>query len=142
MITYGGEAGEAFSLNSFVSFPLKNAQVKSSEIVLRSAISTAMASRSQNQKGAFERGMKLLSGNMLKSMYHRLEISLLYGRKGIGIVESVSGSTITIKPHEWAAGIWVGTNKHKVDIFNGAPGGLRTGSPYTTFTMTPDSTSV
>lgn len=118
-ITYGGEDGLAFTLNDIVSFPLKNAQVKSSEMVLRSAISVGMASRSQTQKNAFERGMKLLTGNMLKSMYHRLEVSLLYGRSGIGIVEAdETADVLKIEDAEWAAGIWVGTNKHEIDIFS------------------------
>lgn len=120
-ITYGGEDGLAFALNDIVSFPLKNARVKSSETILRSAISIGMASRSQTQKNAFERGMKLLTGNMLKSMYHRLEVSMLYGRKGIGAVTGTPGVgtfVVDIDPREWAAGIWVGTNKHKIDVFS------------------------
>lgn len=119
-VTYGGSDGEAFALRTPSSFTLKNARVKSVEMVLRSAISTAAASRSQNSNGAFERGIKLLTGNMLKSMYHRLEVSMLYGQKGIGVIESsslVSGNTVVkIADQEWAAGIWVGTTKHKVDI--------------------------
>ena len=120
-ITYGGSDGEAFALRTPSSFTLKNARVKSVEMVLRSAISTAVASRSQNSNGAFERGIKLLTGNMMKSMYHRLEVSMIYGQKGIGVVESaalVSGNTaVKIEDQEWAAGIWVGTTKHKVDVF-------------------------
>ena len=120
-ITYGGSDGEAFALRTPSSFTLKNARVKSVEMVLRSAISTAVASRSQNSNGAFQRGIKLLTGNMMKSMYHRLEVSLIYGQKGIGEIESValvSGNTeVKVKDQEWAAGIWVGTTKHKVDVF-------------------------
>lgn len=120
-ITYGGSEGEAFALATPNSFQLRNARVKSVEMVLRSAISTAVASRSQTDAGAFERGIKLLTGNMLKSMYHRLEVSLLYGQKGIGAVESDTGTgptVLKIQDQEWAAGVWVGTNKHKIEIFS------------------------
>lgn len=120
-ITYGGSDGEAFALRTPSSFTLKNARVKSVEMVLRSAISTAVASRSQNSNGAFERGIKLLTGNMMKSMYHRLEVSMLYGQQGIGVVESVSGtgpSVLKVEDQEWAAGIWVGTTKHKIEVFS------------------------
>lgn len=130
-ITYGGSDGEAFALRTPSSFTLKNARVKSVEMVLRSAISTAVASRSQNSNGAFERGIKLLTSNMMKSMYHRLEVSMLYGQKGIGEVESIgtvdaqgeytagaSGSVLKVEDQEWAAGIWVGTTKHKIEIFS------------------------
>lgn len=127
-ITYGGSEGEAFALRTPSSFTLKNARVKSVEMVLRSAVSTAVASRSQNSNGAFERGIKLLTGNMMKSMYHRLEVSLLYGQKGIGVVESVSGagpSVIKVADQEWAAGIWVGTTKHKIEVFDATLSSLK-----------------
>lgn len=129
--TYGGTDGDAFALNDIISFPLKNAQVKSAEMVLRSAISVGAASRSVSSKNAFERGTKLLVGNMLKSMYHRLEVQLMYGQSGIGEIEStgnydgngdyvagpsVSDTVIKIKDTDWAAGIWVGL-KAKIDIF-------------------------
>lgn len=121
-VTYGGSEGEAFALRTPNSFTLKNARVKSVEMVLRSALSTAVASRSQNTpSGAFERGIKLLTGNMLKSMYHRLEVSLLYGQKGIGVIETStpgSPSVFKVEDQEWAAGIWVGTTKHKIEVFS------------------------
>ena len=50
-VTYGGSDGEAFALRTPSSFTLRNARVKSVEMVLRSAISTAVASRSQNSNG-------------------------------------------------------------------------------------------
>ena len=34
--TYGGTDGDAFALNNIISFPMKNATVKSAEMVLRS----------------------------------------------------------------------------------------------------------
>jgi hypothetical protein len=77
-----------------------------------------MASRSQSTAGAFERGMKLLSGNMLKSMYHRLEISAIYGQANIGVVDSVSSPKIVLENYSWAPGIWVGLAKAKIDIFD------------------------
>jgi len=132
--TYGGTDGDAFALNSIISFPMKNATVKSAEMVLRSAISTAAASRSVSSKNAFERGTKLLVANMLKSMYHRLEIQLMYGGSNIGEIESTgdydvngdyvaadtAGDTVLkIKDSEWAAGIWVGL-KAKIDTKNAA----------------------
>jgi len=128
--TYGGTDGDAFALNSIISFPMKNATVKSAEMVLRSAISVGAASRSVSSKNSFERGTKLLVGNMLKSMYHRLEVQLMYGDKGIGVIESTgaytagvygavggSGDTVLkIEDAEWAAGIWVGL-KARIDTY-------------------------
>jgi len=118
--TYGGTDGEAFALNDIISFPMKNAVVKSAELVLRSAISVGAASRSVSSANAFERGTKLLVGNMLKSMYHRLEVQMMYGgaTKGIGEVETASvAGVIKIEDQEWASGIWVGV-KARIDIYD------------------------
>jgi hypothetical protein len=54
---------------------------------------------------------------MLKSMARRLEIGLLYGQVGIGEVESATTVVIKIQDHEWASGIWSGSENMKVSIF-------------------------
>lgn len=119
-ITYGGSEGEAFTLNSSVAVPMKNATVKGHEMVLRSTLSVGAASRSASSKNAFENGTKLLFGNMMKSMYHRLEIQLMYGQDGVGEVESVTGQTVKIEDHEWAPAIWNGSKGAKIDFFSSA----------------------
>ena len=124
-VTYGGSGGNVFDLNKYVALSVQGAKVKSSEMVLRSAISVAAVSRSSNDKNSFKRGLQLLVGNMMKSMYHRLEIALLYGQDGLGEVESKTAHAtdnskviLKIKDSEWAAGIWTGTNRHKIDILS------------------------
>jgi hypothetical protein len=116
-ITYGGSEGDAFALNDIISFPMKNASIKGHEMVLRSGISIGAISRSMSS-GAIERAMDLLLGNMLKSMYHRLEIQLIHGQSGIGVVSGAAGTTIDIEPESWAAGIWNGTTKSKIEVFD------------------------
>jgi hypothetical protein len=107
---------------------MKNASIKGYEMVLRSAISVGAASRAVSSKNAFERGTKLLVGNMLKSINHRLECSMLYGQKGLAIVKSVSGAgnvQLNVEDSEWAAGIWLGTTGHEIDIFDATLSTLR-----------------
>lgn len=124
-VTYGGSAGNVFDLNKYVALSVQDAKVKSSEMVLRSAISVAAVSRSANDKNSFKRGLQLLIGNMMKSMYHRLEIALLYGQDGLGTIQSKTADSadnskqiLKINDAEWATGIWTGTNKHKIDILS------------------------
>lgn len=124
-ITYGGTAGEAFDLNPYISHTIVEARVQSSEMVLRSAVSVKSLANSQSDKAAFMRTLRLMTGNMLKSMYHRLEVAMLYGQDSIGEVETatpVTGDTskilVKIKDSEWAAGNWVGTNRHKIDFLS------------------------
>ena len=125
MFTYGGNGGTAFALRNGVSSTHEQAKVKGHEMVLRSYLAIGAVSRSKG-KNAFIQASKLVVENMLKSFARRLEVQLMYGQAagGLGVVESVSGATITIEAHEWAAGIWSGSEKMPVEIRSSA-GALR-----------------
>lgn len=138
--TYGGEAGNAFDLNGYITHDIKSARVQACELVLRSAVSVRSISAAMNDKASFKRTMSMMVGNMLKSTHHRLEVALLYGRDSIGIVESVtnvSGDTsrveIKIADAEWAPGIWVGTNLHKIDFLTPNLATLRSATNVSAF---------
>jgi hypothetical protein len=117
-ITYGGSEGEAFDLISSSSAPVRAAEVKGHEMVLVSTISVGAASRSVSSKGAFESATKLVMGNMIRSLYHRLEIQLLYGQAGIAEIASVAGNTFVVKAHEWAPAIWNGSKGASLDFYS------------------------
>lgn len=144
--TYGGEDGSLFDLNDVKEFKMRKASIKARELVLRSAISIGALSRSGSDKQSIEKAMDLMVGNMLKSVYHRLEVQMFYGQSGIGSVKedpdnagsplvSLVGSNtkIFIKDSEWAAGIWNGTTGASVNIFDDTVstvrGGLVGGQP-------------
>ena len=124
--TYGGEDGGLFDLEDAKEFKMKNAKVKARELVLRSAISIGALFRSQSGEQSIEKAMDLMVGNMLKSMYHRLEVQMFYGQSGLGKttdaqapgkIDLVGGNTvIAIDPSEWAAGIWNGTTNAALNI--------------------------
>ena len=124
-VTYAGSAGAISDLNKYVGLSVQDAKVKSVEMILRSAISVGAVSRSATDKNSFKRALKLLIGNMQKSMFHRLEVALFYGQDSIGVVKAVAIDATTtsllnvdIADAEWATGIWAGTNKHKVDFLS------------------------
>jgi hypothetical protein len=114
--TYGGGDGAVFSLNAAIASPMRDAQVRGTEMVLVSAISVGAASRSVSSKNAFEQATKRLVQTMLKSMHVRLEAQLLYGQVGIARIESVSSPNIVICDAEWAPGIWAGAKNMKIEI--------------------------
>lgn len=127
--TYGGQNGTAFALNDAVASTHARAQIKGHEMVLRSFLSVGAASRSQNSKGAFVQETKFIVENMLKSFVRRLEVQLMYGQEGLGVLESISGGSnevIKIEDHEWAAGIWSGAEGMPIDIYTS--GGVLRGS--------------
>lgn len=94
-------------------------------MVLRSYLSVGAVSRSRG-KNSFIQASKLIVENMLKSFARRLEVQLMYGQSdgGLGVVESISTNTIKIEDHEWAPGIWSGSEKMPVEIRSSA-GALR-----------------
>jgi hypothetical protein len=53
---------------------------------------------------------------MLRSVMKKLEIEMLYGQIGYGVVGSVSGADITIPTAEWAPGIWAGAENMPIEI--------------------------
>jgi hypothetical protein len=71
-----------------------------------------------------------------RSHAKRLEVQLLRGRAGIGIVESLSGSgtsrAIVITAATWAEGLWSGMVGARLDVYDGAsPGWLKTAQAST-----------
>ncbi|RLF65296.1 MAG: hypothetical protein DRN30_04230 [Thermoplasmata archaeon] len=121
--TYGGSAGTAFSLSDAVQSGNQDAQVRGSELVLRSILSVAAASRSTNSAASFIQETKLLVENMLKSTAKRVEIEILYGQENVGVVDSLPTTTsFVVKDHHWASGIWSGMEGAVLSIFDAAYG--------------------
>jgi hypothetical protein len=118
--SYGGTSGDAFSLEDPVSATVKDAQVQGYEFLLRARISYGALARSMNSKAAFESATKLVVANMIKSFAKRLEIIMIYGRDGLGKVDSsyVSGTTVPVQTAEWAPGIWSGSVDTQILVYN------------------------
>lgn len=116
-VTYGGPNGDAFALNSSIAGVMKDAQVQGFEMVLRSVLSVGAASRSLNSNASFEKSTKHLVANMLRSIARRLEVQLLYGKRGIGDVASISSQKLLITDNSWAPGIWAGSETMLIDVF-------------------------
>jgi hypothetical protein len=79
--------------------------------------------RSEGKEQAFEETTKYIVMNMMDSIYKKLEIELLYGQDGIGVVAASPAPTTTsfsITAAEFAPGIWAGSRNMEVDIYNGA----------------------
>lgn len=125
--TYGGDGGKAFALNQAIASKSEDAQIRGSEMVLRSYLSIGAVSRSMNSKASFVQESKFVVESMLKSFLKRMEVQLMYGQAsgGLGVVESVSTADVVIEAHEWAPGIWGGAENMRVQIYNAAGSTLR-----------------
>lgn len=116
-VTFAGSDEDAFNLNAPVAGTIKDAQVRGNPLVLRSLLGYVAASRAANggQK-AFMDATKFLVANMLRSMAKKLEIEMLYGQMGYGVVSAVSTAVVTITTAEWAPGIWAGAENMPIEI--------------------------
>lgn len=109
--------GDAFTLNPSISGVIKEAQVQGGQIVLRSALSYAAASRSMGgEPRAFEDATKFLVKNMMESFAYKLEMNLFYGQVGIASVASILGLVITVTTADWAPGVWAGSEGMPINI--------------------------
>jgi hypothetical protein len=116
-MTYAQATEDAFNLNSAVTGMIKEANLRGCGMVLRSVLGYVAAQRAANGKeGAYEDATKFLVSNMLRSLAKKIEISMLYGQMGLGVVDSISGSVITIKAAEFAPGIWIGGENMPLEI--------------------------
>ncbi len=117
-VTFAGSGDDAFSLNDAVPGQLKDAQVRGTQLVLRSVMGYASASRSsEGGAKAFQQATKFLVGNMLRSVTKKLEIEMLYGQVGYATlaVNGVASNIISIPASEWAPGIWAGAEKMPIE---------------------------
>ena len=117
--TFAGASAGAFTLNDTVAGVMKDASVTGSQIVLRAQLDYEAAARASRGRNAFVDATQLLFESMQKSMRKRLEVELLYGKKGLATVASYSAPTITVTTSEWAPGIWAGMEGASIDVYNG-----------------------
>jgi len=119
-VTFGAPEDDAMNLNAPVSGNVKDATVRGNPMVLRSQLGYTAASRAATSKGAFMDATKYLVSNMLRSLTKKLEIMMVYGQEGYGTVASVAGNVVTITTAEWAPGIWAGSEKMPIEIYDAA----------------------
>lgn len=111
----------------------KEASVQGTQMLLRAALSYKAISSSQGGgEKAFKEATKFVVENMLRSMSKKLEIMLLYGQVGYGVVDTAGGALngsgeyeVPIAEKEWAPGIWAGAEGLPVEIRNAAGSTIR-----------------
>ncbi len=96
------------ALNASVAGYVGRAEVEGYSIFLRSRLSyQAAAKASAAGEKAFAQAYGAVLKNMKESHQYRLELSLLYGRDGLGVVDAaIGGGVFSITAATWATGIW------------------------------------
>lgn len=126
-VTFGDAEADAINLNAPISGGTRDATIRGHALVLRSQIGYKALSSSAESGAAFETTTKHVIANMLRSMAKKLEIELLYGQVGYGVVSNVTSNTVTISTAEWASEIWAGAEGMPVE-FRSANGATSRGN--------------
>jgi len=117
-VTFASSDDDAFNLNPPVAGAIRDAQVRGSPLIMRSVLGYVAASRAvRGGPQAFMDATKFIVSNMLRSMAKKLEIEMIYGQIGYGVIDSAgSAPTYSIQTAEWAPGIWAGAEGMPIEI--------------------------
>lgn len=124
-ITYGGADEDDLTLNESVAMVSKNASLKGTQIVARSTIGYKLAAAvAQQGKKAFANSTQAIIKRLMESAARRVEIQLLYGGSGLGVVDGTANVSATETELEftaasWAPGIWAGQNGAVIEAYDG-----------------------
>lgn len=113
-------------LNAAIAGQMKQAEVKGSQLLLRSQISYLALSRAASKgQRAFQRASAVKVEGMNNATRKRLEIAMLYGQSGLGTLSVDPGTgttsyTLTFTDATWCPAIWVGSEGAAIDVFSSA----------------------
>lgn len=102
-----GSTSGAQTLNASIAGYVAQVQVEGFSIYMRSRLAyDAAAKASRAGKKAFAQAYGAVLKNLKESHQYRLELSLLYGQRGLGTVSSATSTVISLTSATWATGIW------------------------------------
>lgn len=113
-------ASTLVQMNAAIAGYVGQAKVEGYAIYLRSRLDYAAAAKaSAKGKKAFAQAYAAVLKNMKESHQFRLELSLLYGRDGLGVVDANNTGVLTITNATWASGTWAGLKDAIIEAFTG-----------------------
>jgi len=112
-----GTADETITLNTEIAATLKEISVDGAQIVGQASLNYDAAARSLSSEAAFMDSGHLVIQNLLSSHSKKLEASLLYGRKGIGTVSSLSSQDIIFTAASWSDGLMMNLIGAVIDVY-------------------------
>jgi hypothetical protein len=124
-VTYAAAGASSITLLDPVAGESQDAQVEGSQVFARSRVDyESMFKASQAGAKAFAKATALVVKRLTKAAGKRLEIMTLHGRRGLGVMSAISGTSttrvLTISDASWAAGIWAGAKGATLDVWNSA----------------------
>lgn len=133
-----GAADETITLNTEIAATLQDIEVSGAQIVGQASLNYDAASRAtEGGKTAFMDSGALVIQNLMTSHSKKLEASLLYGRKGIATVSSLSTQDIVLTAASWADGLMMNLINCIIDVYQSDGTTLRRGD-LTVTAVAPD----
>lgn len=126
-VNYGATNTTLSSLLTINTGQTQDAQVDGSQMLGRSAVDYESIARSMGGGAkAFLQATKHVVRNLSNSMAKRLEIQLLHGRRGLGVISAIAAeggagpytTVCTISDAAWSAGLWAGMVGATLDIYD------------------------
>lgn len=121
-VTYAAANASSVTLLDPNAGEMQDAQVEGAQVFARSRVDyEAMYRANAAGKKAFAEATQHVVRRLTRAASKRLELLTLHGRRGLGTISSVSGSSTTrawvITDASWAAGIWGGSKNMTLDVF-------------------------
>lgn len=119
---------------------MQDAQLQGAQLIGRSQVSYESIARSANSKAAFKQATQFVVRRLSQAILKRLEIQILHGQAGVGVVSSIATETggagafftvVAITDASWSTGLWAGMVGAYVDVFQ-AGGSPRTANNINT----------
>lgn len=136
--TVNGVGGSVVTLNAASNAVSKNAAIQGVELIGRAQMAYLLASRAAAEgPAAFGKAWGQALMNLRMGHMKRLELMLLYGQLGLGVVESRSTDAIVITEASWSPATWIGLEGAVFEFWTGVTAsetehGLGTGSTLST----------
>lgn len=117
--TYNGSGGGVVTLNNAIQANIVEANQTGFEMIGRGRITYAAASRGVTSEQAFKQTWGTVLFNLRKASMKRLELTLLRGRYGLGVVSSNSSGVLTITAASWSPTTWAGMEGAVLEAWTG-----------------------
>jgi hypothetical protein len=116
-VTYNGSGGGQVALAAAVPATIKEGNSSGFEMIVRSKMTYAAASRAVTSKQAFAQGWGTVLLNLRKASMKRAELTFLRGQLGLGVVSAIGSGVITITDATWSPTTWAGMEGALLEAF-------------------------
>jgi hypothetical protein len=146
-VSYLGEGGSVQNLKAAKNAVMKEAQIKGSEMNVRGQISyKALSQAAEKGARAFKKTSAWLVEDLAFVMHTRVEVALLHGQDGLGIVNatltSATSHDVVISEASFAPGLWILLEGAAVQLFTSAGAERQAGVVGTVGTVTTSTRTV